>query len=123
MSEVSTTEEHEVHPLGIYFFVWGLLFVVSALSYFTDFLDRGVLRWALILFFMMLKAGFIVAIFMHMKWERYAMIMAILVPPVLLLVLVGAMATEADYTWLTRVVYFGEEANAVPLPPPSHVAH
>ena len=39
------------------------------------------LRWTLILLFMFLKAGFIVAIFMHMNWERLALKLAILVPP------------------------------------------
>ena len=31
------------------------------------------LRWALIILFMLLKAGLIVAIFMHMAWERLAL--------------------------------------------------
>ena len=38
---------------------------------------------------MVLKAGLIVAIFMHMAWERLALMYAILVPPVLVLVFVG----------------------------------
>ena len=55
---------------------------------------------------MLLKAGFIVAIFMHMAWERLALVFAILIPPLCLLVLVGLMATEADYTFLTRLSFF-----------------
>ncbi|MYG12503.1 MAG: cytochrome C oxidase subunit IV, partial [Gammaproteobacteria bacterium] len=55
---------------------------------------------------MMLKAGLIVAIFMHMMWERMALIYAILVPTLVLIVLVGLMAGEADYTWLTREEFF-----------------
>jgi len=42
---------------------------------------RGYLRWSLILLFMVVKAGLIVAIFMHMAWERLALMYAILVPP------------------------------------------
>jgi hypothetical protein len=38
--------------------------------------------------FMLMKAGLIVAVFMHMLWERLAMVYAILLPPLLLLVLV-----------------------------------
>eukprot|EP01133_Synstelium_polycarpum_P024140 gene24140-28967_t len=34
------------------------------------------LRWGLILLFMILKAGLIVAIFMHMAWERLALVYA-----------------------------------------------
>ena len=52
--------------------------------------------------FMLLKAGLIVAVFMHMAWERLALVYAILVPPLLLLVLCGIGAGEADYTFLTR---------------------
>jgi len=69
----------------------------------VDYLQvQGVLRWTLIIVFMLLKAGFIVAIFMHMKWERLALKLAILVPPLCLLVLIGLMAIEGDYTFLTR---------------------
>ncbi|MNG37553.1 hypothetical protein D3C84_1249510 [compost metagenome] len=57
---------------------------------------------------MLLKAGLIVSIFMHMAWERLAMVYAILVPPLCLLVLVGLMASEADYVFLSRVVFFGQ---------------
>jgi cytochrome c oxidase subunit IV len=56
---------------------------------------------------MMLKAGLIVAFFMHMVWERVALIYAVLVPPLLLLTLVGIGVLEGDYTFLTRNVFFG----------------
>ena len=55
---------------------------------------------------MMLKAGFIVAVFMHMQWERLALIYAILLPPALVLVFVLLMVFEADYTFLTRGIFF-----------------
>jgi len=100
--------EGQQHPIGIYFKVWGILFVLSALSYMVDFFQvQGHARWFLILLFMMLKAGLIVAVFMHMQWERLALRCAILVPPVALLVLVALMAFEADYTFLTRVLFLG----------------
>ena len=98
--------EGQQHPLTIYLWIWILLFVLSTFSYFTDFLDRGVLRWGLIITFMLLKAGFIVAIFMHMKWERLALKLAILAPPVALLVLIALMAIEGDYTFITRLAAF-----------------
>ena len=66
--------EGQQHPLGIYFKIWGLLFVLSAASYAVDYFHvQGYLRWGLILVFMMLKAGLIVAVFMHMLWERLAL--------------------------------------------------
>ena len=101
-------EAHQEHPIRVYMVVWGWLFILSACSYMVDYLGlHGYLRWSLILIFMMLKAGLIVAIFMHMAWERLAMMYAIVVPPVLVLVFVALMVFEADYTLLTRLTFFG----------------
>jgi cytochrome c oxidase subunit IV len=99
--------EGQQHPIRIYLWIWLLLFVFSTFSYLVDYFQlHGMLRWSLIIIFMMLKAGFIVAIFMHMAWERLALKLAILVPPLALLVLVGLMAIEGDYTFLTRIASF-----------------
>ena len=118
---VAAAPHHEVgqhHPLGIYFKIWGLLFVLSAASYAVDYFHvQGYLRWGLILVFMMLKAGLIVAVFMHMLWERLALVYAILLPPLLLLVLVAIGAFEADYTFLTRGTFFGPAEAAAPATP------
>jgi cytochrome c oxidase subunit IV len=82
--------------------------VLSTFSYLVDFFHlQGYLRWSLILLFMMLKAGLIVAIFMHMAWERLALIYAILVPPVLVLVFVAIMMFESEYTLFIRSLLFG----------------
>ena len=73
--------EGQQHPIGIYLKIWALLFILSALSYSVDYFHfQGYLRWFLILAFMLLKAGLIVAVFMHMMWERLAMMYVILVP-------------------------------------------
>jgi cytochrome c oxidase subunit IV len=73
----------------------------------VDYLHlQGYLRWFLIIVFMLLKAGLIVAVFMHMMWERLALMYAIMVPTLFLLVLMAIGALEADYTFLTRGVYF-----------------
>ncbi|MGH8435906.1 MAG: cytochrome C oxidase subunit IV family protein [Pseudomonas sp.] len=97
------------HPISLYLKIWGLLFVLSTLSYLVDYYHfQGYFRWSLIITLMLLKAGLIVSIFMHMAWERLAMVYAILVPPLCLLVLVGLMAAEADYVFLSRAVFFGQ---------------
>ncbi|HJW12612.1 MAG TPA: cytochrome C oxidase subunit IV family protein [Albitalea sp.] len=107
MSSATTGEQHQQHPIGLYLKVWGLLFVLSTMSYLVDYFHfQGLMRWSLILIFMILKAGLIVAVFMHMAWERLALIYAILVPPLCVLVLVGLMWAEADYTFLTRLLFF-----------------
>lgn len=104
----STSEQHgQQHPLKLYFVVWGWLFVLSAFSYTVDLLHlEGMLRWSLIMLFMMLKAGLIVAVFMHMCWERLALVYAILLPPLAVLVFVAIMAFESDHTFDTRGVSF-----------------
>ncbi len=79
---MSQAEGQQQHPLTIYLWIWLLLFVLSACSYAVDYFHlQGMLRWTLIIIFMLLKAGFIVAIFMHMAWERLALKFAILLPP------------------------------------------
>ncbi len=101
--------EGQTHPISTYLKIWGLLFVFSTFSYMVDIFNfEGLLRWTLILIFMLAKAGFIVAYFMHMKWERLALIYAILLPPVLVLVFLAIMAIESDYTTITRLLFFGE---------------
>lgn len=96
------------HPIRLYLVVWGLLFVLSACSYMVDYLGiLGYLRWSLILLFMILKAGLIVAFFMHMAWERLALVYAILLPPLLVLIFVALMVSESNYTIFTRLAFFG----------------
>lgn len=96
------------HPIGLYLKVWGYLFVLSALSYLVDYFQvQGITRWTLIIIFMLLKAGLIVSIFMHMAWERLSLVYAILVPPLVLLVLVRIMLIESDYTFWTRIIFLG----------------
>ena len=100
--------EGQRHPIGTYLKIWGLLFVLSAASYAVDYFNvEGYLRWFLILLFMVLKAGLIVSVFMHMIWERLALLYAILVPPLLVLVFVALMTIESDYTFFTRGIFFG----------------
>lgn len=99
--------EAQAHPIRLYLVVWVWLFVLSFCSYMVDYFQlAGLLRWSLILIFMALKAGLIVAVFMHMAWERLAFAYAILLPPLVLLVFVGIMIFESDYTLLSRETFF-----------------
>jgi cytochrome c oxidase subunit IV len=95
--------EGQQHPIRIYLYIWALLFVFSTFSYLVDYFQlHGLLRWSLIILFMLVKAGCIVAIFMHMRWERLALKFAILIPPLCLLILIGLMAIEGAHTFVTR---------------------
>jgi cytochrome c oxidase subunit IV len=110
--------EGQQHPISVYLWIWGLLFVLSAFSYLVDYFGfQGYLRWSLILVFMLMKAGLIVAVFMHMRWERLALMYAILTPPLCLLVLICLMAVEGDYTFVTRASSFGQ-GSGVPVEHP-----
>src|SRR6266436_6374735 len=107
LGKMAAHVEGQQHPIGIYLKIWGLLFVLSTASYLVDYFHfQGYLRWFLIILFMLLKAGLIVAVFMHMLWERLALMYAILAPTLLLMVLLGIGALEADYTFFTRGVFF-----------------
>lgn len=107
-AEQGHADDEQQHPIGIYLKVWILLFVLSTFSYMVDYFDfQGMLRWVLIIVFMLLKAGLIISIFMHMAWERLSLVYAILVPPSVLLVLVGIMTIESDYVYWTRAIFFG----------------
>src|ERR1700676_4756010 len=90
--------EGQQHPIAVYLWIWALLFVFSTFSYLVDYFQlHGMLRWTLIILFMLVKAGFIVAIFMHMRWERLALKFAILVPPLCLLILIGFVAIQGAH--------------------------
>ena len=106
---MSSEADQNHHPIGIYLKVWTLLFVLSIASYMVDYYDfQGLLRWTLIIAFMLLKAGFIMAVFMHLMWERMALIGTVLAPPLALLFLIGFMISEGYYVFDARVDYFGQ---------------
>lgn len=113
-----SAEAGQQHPLGIYYKIWVLLFVLSGFSYAVDYFEvQGAMRWTLVLLFMVLKAGFITAIFMHVVWERLALVFTILGPPIVLLLLIAFMAVEGNYTENARFSYMGHDRDAVALTP------
>jgi cytochrome c oxidase subunit IV len=107
MAQASTHGQGQQHPIRLYLVVWIWLFVLSACSYFVDYFQvQGGMRYSLILLFMMLKAGLIMAVFMHMAWERLSLVYAILVPISAVFVFVAVMLLESDYTLLSRLSFF-----------------
>ena len=100
-------EEGQEHPISTYLWVWLLLFVLSAFSYAVDYVAfQGFTRWTLVLLFMFLKAYFICAVFMHMVWERMALVLGLFIPTFAIVVFIGIMGFESDYTQLSRKVFF-----------------
>ena len=107
MAQAATQAQGQQHSIKLYLVVWAWLFVLSACSYLVDYVGlQGYLRWSLIVALMLLKAGLIVAVFMHMAWERLALVYAILVPPVLVVLFAGIMVFESGYTLMTRLRFF-----------------
>lgn len=100
-------EQHQ--SIGVYLVVWGLLFVLSAISYLLDYfqVEPIGLRRFLITVFALLKAGLIVAYFMHLRFERLGLVYAILLPPLLLLALVAILVPEGRYVAAVRQLFFG----------------
>jgi cytochrome c oxidase subunit 4 len=111
-------QEHGQHPpIATYVKVWGLLFVLAAASYSVGYFHvQGLLRWGLLIVLMLLQAGLIVALLMHLVWERLALVFAILLPPTLLVVLIGIGALDGLSTYLTRNAFF----EAPPAPAGEH---
>lgn len=106
-AHTSGHEQGQQHPIKLYLVVWAWLFILSACSYLVDYFQlEGALRYSLILLFMLLKAGLIMAVFMHMVWERLSLVYAILVPVSALLVFVAIMVFEADHTLFSRMEFF-----------------
>ncbi|MCB8822836.1 cytochrome C oxidase subunit IV family protein [Microvirga rosea] len=102
-----SSAQGQQHPLKLYLIVWAWLFILSTGSYLVDYFQlEGALRYSLIILFMLLKAGLIVAVFMHMAWERLSLVYAILVPMSAILVFVAIMVLESDHTLLSRVTFF-----------------
>ena len=108
MDEIENKETvASTHKIGIYLWIWGLLFVLSFFSYMVDlFAFQGLLRWTLILIFMFLKAGLIMAFFMHLFWERYALVNVLLWPMTAIACFIFLMVAEGKYTVFTRLLYF-----------------
>lgn len=95
------------HPLKTYFWVWGWLFVLSVCSYLTDLSPlEGVAKWFLITLFMLMKAGLIMAVFMHLQWERLSLVTLIVVLPGALLFALMVFGFEGNHVVGVREQFF-----------------
>ena len=69
-------------------------------------LGNHILIIGVILLFMFLKAGLIMAFFMHVFWERYALVNVLLWPMTAIGSFIFLMVAEFEYTVFTRLFYF-----------------
>jgi len=98
------TEPDNSHPISFYMIAWLILFILSAVSYYIDYINlEGVLRWSLITLLALLKAGLIVSVFMHLAWERVALTYSILLPLILLMVMLAIFANDGNAINIIRL--------------------
>jgi cytochrome c oxidase subunit 4 len=107
------SNEHAQQPdIGVYFKVWGLLFVLAGTSYCIAYFGVGQpLKAILLLALALLQAGLIIAVLMHLVWERVIVAYLMFVPPLLLASFMAICFADGGYTHRTR------GANSIAAPP------
>ncbi|MBT6867900.1 MAG: cytochrome C oxidase subunit IV [Candidatus Marinimicrobia bacterium] len=100
------TKPDKSHPIKLYLFAWLALFILSAMSYYVDYINlEGLIRWFLITILALMKAGLIVSVFMHLAWERVALIFTILLPPIFLILMLAIFANEGNAINVIRTTF------------------
>ncbi len=98
------------HPsLKAYYTVWILLFVLSVVSYGVDFfgVHPEPLKWSVLVMLALAKAGLIMAVFMHLKYERLSLIYTLALPPILIAFIVIFGMGEGQFVAEMRRTAFG----------------
>jgi cytochrome c oxidase subunit IV len=68
-------EQHRHHGKGIFFWVWGALLILTGVEVYLAYQNMDLIRMLTILMGLsLIKAGLIIAYFMHMKYEVSRMI-------------------------------------------------
>ncbi len=72
--EASVAEQYRHHAKGQFFWVWGALLIITAIEVYLAYQNLQPIRMLSILMGLsILKAGLIIAYFMHMKFEMSRM--------------------------------------------------
>lgn len=101
MSSHEHTSSFNVKDIWRVFFVLLAITVVEfiiALAVPESFMAKGIKNWLYIILTIM-KAFYIVAYFMHLKFEKINLIYSILLPTVFILGVIAALMYESNY-WL-----------------------
>ena len=100
--------EHTESPSNMKQQIWRTFWILFALTivdialYFMLLHWHSMLKNALFIFLGVVKAFFIVAVFMHMKFERKWLVNFIVYPMLFVVVLVTLVLIEGDFTGLQR---------------------
>ena len=108
MDETKKQDQTSTHKIGIYLWIWGLLFVLSFCSYMVDWFQfQGLLKMVFNIVFYVFESRFNNGMFfMHLFWERYAIVNVLLWPMTAIACFVGLMVAEGKYTLFSRLFYF-----------------
>ncbi len=90
-------------PIRTYLTVWGWLFVLSAIAYFVDIIHlTGWLKVVLLTVLALMKAGLIMAFFMHLRFERLTLVYAIVAPLILLVAMLVGLVPDGVAVFVRR---------------------
>ena len=100
-------QEKYIHKIGIYLWIWTLLFVLVSFSYMVDYMELSrTIKMVFNCIFYVSKAGFIMAIFMHLYWERWAIVNVLLWPMTAIGVFIAIMVSRILLYFFSRMFYF-----------------
>jgi len=89
MSEHTHSEERHITSYKIYFIVWVILMILTAVTVYVSYLDFGQLNIVIAMVVASIKAGAVALFFMHLKFEDSITWLFALFPIALLILLIG----------------------------------
>ncbi len=100
--------EHNEGPIDMKARIWRTFWILFAFTvidialYFTFLTTHSMWKNATFILLGIVKAYYIVGIFMHMKFERKTILFTIILPMVFVLFFITLMIIEGNYTLSTR---------------------
>jgi cytochrome c oxidase subunit IV len=100
--------EHTESPANMKSQIWNTFWILLALTlvdialYFILLSSHSLAKNVLFVFLGIVKAFYIVSVFMHMKFERKFLVWIIITPMLFVCYLIWLALTEAGYTFLLR---------------------
>jgi caa(3)-type oxidase subunit IV len=111
MSAHESHDDGQLHaPGSIFQRIWMpfiILFIVTALEFLVAFtMEKGLVKVGIFILMTIVKAFYIVAYFMHVKFEKLNLAMTIVIPFVFVVYLIALLIMEGGYVY--RMLGYGE---------------
>ena len=99
MTEHNSIEEHQEHHVGygIYFFVWLTLLGLTSLTVGIAGIDLGMFTLAVALLIAVVKSGFVINIFMHIKYDSKIFKGFLLVAIIIMIIIFSLTSIDLFY--------------------------